>query len=319
MTKFPEIKKAVNAVRKSFIEETELRKAKIMKAVAFFRDKRRVSHGRIAKKAGVHASLLTEYTARFPEIEEAVNAVKKIPTKERIVSAIKYFTDLGLRAGTARVARKAKVPRETLRYCARHSNLIRKSLQEIKPLTVKDKIILEINEAIRTRKNLLSCKVIRARKKFGVSTYVQYKREDPGIKKLLESIPSPLPVKQRILSATRYLFEHLDMIKTTITRRKICILAGVSRESLMHYEKQPDGAVRRAVEEILPLPHDVRVRNALHYLLLKGQFPYNKNLEKQAGLGKGVVARRMMASTELAHQIESARKQWPHSMDLDAA
>ena len=319
MAKFPEIKKAANTVRKSFTEETELRKARIMQAAAFFQGKRRVSHGRIARKAGVYASLLTEYMARFPAIQEAVNAVKKIPPKERVISAIKFFADSGSRASTSKVARRAKVPVETLRYHARHSNLIRKGLQEIKPLMVKDKIIAEINESIRKGKNLLCCKAIRARKKFGVSTYVKYKSEDAEIKRLLEFIPSPLPVKQRILNATAYLLEHLDMIKTTITRRKIWTLARVSRESLAHYERQPDGVVKRAVEELMPLPHDVRISNALHYLLLKSQFPYNKNLEKQSGLGKGVVARRMNANPKLARKIESARKQWPYRIGMNAA
>lgn len=282
------------------IEQT---KKRIIRAAGYFKGKRRVTQVQIARRAGVYKSQVTEYMARYLEVRKAVNEVKIISVKERILLAIEYFKSRGLRANRQQVGRRAKVHHNAVKYWEVRSALVRLGLREIKPLSVKEKILIAIRQ-LRQEGRYLTRKSICFKSGVSTTAYNFDKNRYSEIRFQLKMGPLPPSVEQRIIDVA----ENLIRRRIFVNQKEIASLVGVSKQTIIQHKKKPDEDIRRVLQEVSPLSSDQRICLALNRLSLKGQFPSTRNLANQAGLSCSTVLRRMKDNSDLKQKIISARK-----------
>lgn len=278
---------------------------KIMAALAALDGKLNVTKTKIARKAGVSQSAITNaITDGDSELKEAIANLLGPSVKEKVLFAINYFKGKGMKADARKVARKACVSFGSLYYVAKHSPLIRKGLWELKPISSLDKILEAIRQ-LKLEHCPLSRKTICIRSGVSVRMYNKLKKNNPVIDEHLASGSIPRNAEGRIRKAVKFLSRRDDVVPT---RKMICHFAKVDKTTLSRLENNPDKMVKVLVNEILSLSSDQKIEMAIRSLDLKGQPLDYKHLAVQSGLTLRTIYNRMKANPKLAERYKLAKK-----------
>lgn len=228
---------------RAWIEQAKIR---ILEATAFYAGKRRVPQRYVAKRAGVREGLLSVYTAKYPEIATAVSAVtflKRDVTKRKMLAAIQYFKDKGMRAGPEMVRKKARISMAASWRCRKRSVTVRNAMAEIKPISAGEKCERLIAHAI-AHKSSFEHKDISSELDFSATTFYKIRRKNKQISDELRRMNLFGTRLHRIYFVAHYLKGRGEIL----AQHEFAYLANVSLAALSFHLKKPDDSVRKVVQ-----------------------------------------------------------------------